>query len=265
MSVSSVTNSTVASADLAATATKTLDKMAFLKLLTTQLRYQDPMSPMEDKDFVAQLAQFSSLEQMQQMNQGFTTYGNSATATQAFAMIGKWVDYNDLSSATTLTGRVDSVSFENGQAKLMIGGSSVDLANVVHMYPDTGSLGKGKLTEQAFAMIGKTANYIDSATGTVASGKVVSVSFADGWPVLSIGGVAVDARNVIGVPTAAPSASSGDAVIQAQAMVGRQISYVDSTNQTVQGKVEKVSMDSGVPKLIVVGTLVGLDRVVAVY
>ena len=46
---------------------------AFLQLLITQLRYQDPLSPMENEAFLAQLAQFSSLEQMQQLNANFTS------------------------------------------------------------------------------------------------------------------------------------------------------------------------------------------------
>lgn len=50
-----------------------LDKDAFLKLLTTQLANQDPLSPMEDREFIAQLAQFSSLEQMTAMNKTLET------------------------------------------------------------------------------------------------------------------------------------------------------------------------------------------------
>lgn len=49
-----------------------LDKDAFLRLLTTQLANQDPLNPMEDKEFIAQLAQFSSLEQMQNLNKNLT-------------------------------------------------------------------------------------------------------------------------------------------------------------------------------------------------
>ena len=49
-----------------------LDKNAFLHLLTTQLQHQDPTKPVDDSAFAAQLAQFSALEQLQQMNQTLT-------------------------------------------------------------------------------------------------------------------------------------------------------------------------------------------------
>lgn len=50
-----------------------LDKDAFLRLLITQLQNQDPLNPMEDREFIAQMAQFSSLEQMQNLNKTFET------------------------------------------------------------------------------------------------------------------------------------------------------------------------------------------------
>ena len=64
-----------------------LDRDAFLQLLVTQLRHQDPLNPMDDRDFIAQMAQFSALEQMVQLNQTFER-------TQAFGMIGKTVEFS---------------------------------------------------------------------------------------------------------------------------------------------------------------------------
>lgn len=69
-------------------------KDAFLQLLITQMRYQDPLSPMENEAFLAQLAQFSSLEQMQQLNENFESVlllSQSQNNNGATALIGKHV------------------------------------------------------------------------------------------------------------------------------------------------------------------------------
>ncbi len=70
-SLSSLTSATgsTASSMTGLTAKKTLDQEAFLQILVTELENQDPMQPLEDKEFITQLAQFSTLEQMQTLNQ----------------------------------------------------------------------------------------------------------------------------------------------------------------------------------------------------
>ena len=67
-----------------------LDKEAFLMLLVTQFQYQDPLNPMEDKEFIAQLAQFSALEQSMQTNENITNLINE-TAMQTSISITNYI------------------------------------------------------------------------------------------------------------------------------------------------------------------------------
>ncbi len=98
------------------TGNSSLDKDAFLQLLVTQMKYQDPLNPSTDTQFVEQLATFSQLEQMQNLNQ---TYSNS----QAFGLVGMNVVVKETDSSgkvTTKSGTVDYVVMSNGTAKLAI-------------------------------------------------------------------------------------------------------------------------------------------------
>ncbi len=68
-----------------------MGKDSFLQLLVTQLQNQDPLSPMEDKEFIAQLAQFSSLEQLQNMNSSLSAFLDLNLMHQASVLIGREV------------------------------------------------------------------------------------------------------------------------------------------------------------------------------
>jgi flagellar basal-body rod modification protein FlgD len=69
-----------------------LGKDDFLKLLITQLSYQDPTAPMEDKEFIAQMAQFSTLEQMTSMSADFAKLTSMISGTEASQSLGKNVE-----------------------------------------------------------------------------------------------------------------------------------------------------------------------------
>jgi flagellar basal-body rod modification protein FlgD len=72
-----------------------LDRDDFLKLLVTQLQHQDPTSPVEDKDFIAQMAQFSSLEQITNMSAGFQKLSGLLASSEASQVLGKTVELRD--------------------------------------------------------------------------------------------------------------------------------------------------------------------------
>ena len=78
------TSSTGSSAST--TPSGSLDKNAFLKLLVAQLKHQDPMSPMDGKDLAAQLAQFTSVEQLQNLN---TAMATQTQASQMATLVGQ--------------------------------------------------------------------------------------------------------------------------------------------------------------------------------
>jgi len=111
-----------------------LDRNAFLQLLVTQLQHQDPLNPTDNTEFIAQLAQFSSLEQMQQMNTGLTNQQLMTATSQALSLVGREVSYTVDGSADPVRGKVESVRFSDGQPKLVVGDVEVDPANVVQVW-----------------------------------------------------------------------------------------------------------------------------------
>lgn len=105
-----------------------LGKDAFLKLLVTQLSNQDPLSPMNDTEFISQMAQFSALEQMTNLN-------SSMTATQAAAMIGKIITWAE--DGKEVGGFVSAVRIVNGEPYLVVGEKGdklIQLRNVMSVW-----------------------------------------------------------------------------------------------------------------------------------
>ncbi|MFZ4618381.1 MAG: flagellar hook assembly protein FlgD [Rectinemataceae bacterium] len=85
----------------------TLDRDDFLKILVTQLQHQNPSAPLEDKEFIAQMAQFSSLEQMTNMSQGFSKLSGLLASSEASGFLGKTVSIAE--GDNTITGMVTEV------------------------------------------------------------------------------------------------------------------------------------------------------------
>lgn len=85
-----------------------LGKDDFIKILITQLTHQDPTAPMEDKEFIAQMAQFSSLEQMTNMAQDFSRLSGMLASGEAAGTLGKNVEL--VEGDRTVTGVVKAVT-----------------------------------------------------------------------------------------------------------------------------------------------------------
>ena len=104
---------------------KTLGADDFMKLLTTQLTAQDPMNPMKDTEFIAQMANFSSLEQMRGLSKSFDSFASEQKLTSAPAYLGRQVTVLDAVEGQ-ISGVVDAITLKDGVPAVVIGGKSYE-------------------------------------------------------------------------------------------------------------------------------------------
>ncbi len=97
----------------------TLSQEDFLKLLTVQLQHQDPLKPMEDAQFMGQMAQFASLEQTKELTSTVNTLSTSLGFSSAQQFLGKNVTVN--ADGVDLSGTVSGVVMEDGLPKVLVG------------------------------------------------------------------------------------------------------------------------------------------------
>ena len=101
----------------------------FLQLLTAQIANQDPLEPMKDTEFISQMANIASLEQMQQFSKGFETFADSHKDMVAQAYLGRQVNIQD--DGKSVTGIVDAVNkAEDGQVTVQVKGKDYNPENI---------------------------------------------------------------------------------------------------------------------------------------
>lgn len=118
---------------------QSLGQDAFLKLLVTQLQNQDPLQPQDNSQMIAQLAQFSSLEQMTNLAQTDTNVLSSIQALEtvtsmsfAHQLIGTQVQVTD-GSGKQVSGNVSAITMVKGQPQVVVNGTAYSMAQVVQM------------------------------------------------------------------------------------------------------------------------------------
>jgi flagellar basal-body rod modification protein FlgD len=115
---------------------KTLGQDDFLKLLAVQFQTQDPMKPMEDTAFIAQMAQFTSLEQSSSLVQQMTQLRNTQDIATANSYIGRHVTL-DAGDDQVVSGDVGGVDISDGTPRLIIGDKTYPLSSVLLVEPVT--------------------------------------------------------------------------------------------------------------------------------
>lgn len=194
-----------------------LGKDDFLQLLVAQLKAQDPLNPMENTEFTAQLAQFSSLEQLTNINE---TMGNlqvsqtSLNNSQAVDFIGKSIQASGNSIHLT-NGVSDDIHFELGADANAVFINVYDSTGSFVKTVKSGALNTGQQTlnwdgtdsegnrvpdgAYTFEVLAEGANDEMVSTTTFTTGKVTGVTFKDGNACLLVGNLEIPADTVIQV------------------------------------------------------------------
>ncbi|MED3797123.1 flagellar hook assembly protein FlgD [Lysinibacillus capsici] len=175
-----------------------LGKDAFLQLLITQLQHQDPTNPMDDREFISQMAQFSSLEQMQNMTKAIESLLSSQQQSQMMnyaTFIGKEVKWHEITEekdekgnpvVNEGTGVIESLKFVDGSVVFKLAdGKEISPGNISGILSGAGnpsSNGNNNVQEsplvKASQLIGKNVTYKDGDQEL--TGRIVSVSNKDG-------------------------------------------------------------------------------------
>ncbi len=190
--------------------TSTMGKDDFLKMMIAQLQHQDPLNPLDGTDFTAQLAQFSSLEQLSNVNTQLETLGlyqSSLNNAQSISLIGKDVTargdvikvdgasadlaYN-LSESAKVTIRI--YDEEAGLVDTLELGTQQEGENSVTW--DCSGVAAGNYTFEVSAI---DANGDVVPAYTIITGKVTGVAFKEGFPCLSVNGQDIALGNIISV------------------------------------------------------------------
>ncbi len=144
-----------------ATPNSSIKSQDFLSLLTMQLQYQDPTNPMDNSEMLAQEAQFTTLEQMENLSNSFSKF---SAAYQANSFLGQTVEVTVDGKSTT--GKVDYVDFSDASgASLSIGGKNYPLSSVTKIFPQdtTEQQETNSFVKDALAYIATNLSAITSA------------------------------------------------------------------------------------------------------
>lgn len=174
----SKSSSSTKSGSSTSSAANILGKDDFLKLLITELKYQDPTNPMDNYEYISQMSTFSTLEQMQNLNSNFTKLSTTLNDVmlpnmllqQSSSMIGKSVTYTSTTTsngATTtkeLEGVVESVVMKDGGLYYVIDGKEVEASKITKMAEGSFSTGD-QLLIQIMTTLDKLLAYFQTKEG----------------------------------------------------------------------------------------------------
>ncbi|MBN1916635.1 MAG: hypothetical protein JW889_01895 [Verrucomicrobia bacterium] len=163
-------------ATLSSTDSRALGKQDFLKLLVAQLRYQDPLNPMNNAEFMSQTAQFSMLEELQNMSSLIEDSTFVQKVAQAATMVGMRAQVMDPVAGELVTSPITGLTVQGGDVYFIINEIAYRFEDIVEVYGAQDALTND--VEYALSLIGKKVT-VEDGNGIERSGNVWAVEQED--------------------------------------------------------------------------------------
>lgn len=242
-----------------------LGKDEFLRLLVTQLQYQDPLKPMDDKEFIGQMAQFSALEQMQNLNASFSV-------TKALNLVGKYavgklvVDDKE----EEVAGEVQSIKVAGSKSYAVINGQEILVDDILEV--------KNQLNEEKVVDLSKYTGLIGKNVNSIVKGleedevyqlqgNVHSVSIAQNQPIVILNGINTIIDSLVLNEEEKVKVTTTKEYLQGK--VGQLVTAVITDNEgkktKITGKVALVDGDDQKPKVTFDEVRTMVDSIYEIY
>ncbi|GEM_PF-3399302 len=186
-------------------------EMDFMKLLLTELQHQDPMNPLKDKDFIAQMAQIQSLKEMRTVSQ-------TQIAQSAQELVGKKVTVFDSGLGVNYTGEVTEMRKAGSQTFIRVQNRLYPVKNVISVHAadpssntqktessDSSVLPKLSEWQFALSLLGKSVRVHDADQNSVFKGTVSAVTLKNGKPHIQVNNVSYSLESLQAVIEQEPS------------------------------------------------------------
>jgi flagellar basal-body rod modification protein FlgD len=218
-----------------------LDVDQFLNLLIAQMRYQNPLEPQTESEYLSQLAQLSAVQELRDLNDLAAYSTQAQSIAQASSLIGKTVEGTSYIDGSRVSGVVSAVTSDGGATLLVVGDDLVEIGDVT----GTWSQSAYDALSDAASLMGAHVMGVDSADGsTVVEGTVVSVNTSGGAVYLELEGDQGTAYVRADRLVSRGSADAAKEFVSAGWLIGHSVEVEDSENpgRLVTGQVDGLAL-----------------------
>jgi flagellar basal-body rod modification protein FlgD len=230
------------------------DVNQFLNLLIAEMRYQNPLEPKTEGEYLQEMAQVSTVQELRDLNQELAYATQTESIANASSFIGKTIEGKSYLDGSPVSGVVSAVTTDGNATLLVVGDNVVAIGDVTAAYTTSAY----DALSDAASLMGREVAGVDASDGqTVVSGNVVSVKTDGGAIYLEIEGQDGKAHIRADRLLSRGSDDPAEELVAAAWLIGHTVEIKDPSNpgQLVSGAVDGLALEGGRVYVSIGGTL----------